>query len=215
MGIYRNGAIWTIFSQDQFSPMDTNTAFNVWNPAPSSQNFVHTAEDAISASESFTEIDQSGLNNNPDAILSVTPLWEGQYNDNPVGVFYNPFTNKWNIYNSNLVDMPWMSKFNVYFQQKSANAFIHRTSAANIAADASYIDHPLLNGSPCAQFQITYDSGINFSHRTGVFYSTSRAQWGIFNQDHQSMPVSARFHVIVSAEQIAECSDIIFVNDFE
>ncbi len=213
-GIYRNGPTWIIFNQDQFTQMDTNTAFNVWNPAPSSQNYVHTAEDAISASESFTELDRSGLNDNPNAILSVTQLWEGLYNDNPVGVFYNPFTGRWNIYNSNFVDMPWMSKFNVYYQASSANAFIHRTSDANILIDSSLIDHPLLNNSPCAQFQVTYDSGIVYPYKTGVYYNQARGQWGVFNQGGEAMEELARFHVIVSAEQIAECSDIIFADGF-
>ncbi len=213
-GIYRNDPTWIIFNQDQLTQMDTNAAFNVWNPAPSSQNYVHTAEDAISASESFTELDRSGLNDNPNAILSVTQLWEGLYNDNPVGVFYNPFTGRWNIYNSNFIDMPWMSKFNVYYQASSANAFIHRTSDANILIDSSLIDHPLLNNSPCAQFQVTYDSGIVYPYKTGVYYNQARGQWGVFNQGGEAMEELARFHVIVSAEQIAECSDIIFADGF-
>lgn len=214
-GVYDSGVAWTIFAQDQTTQMDTNTAFNVWSPAPSANSFVHTAEDAISASESFTEIDRSGLNNNPDAVLSVTQLWEGLYNDNPVGVFYSPFTNRWNIYNSNFVDMPWMAKFNVYFQPKSAHAFIHKTSDNNTSADVTYINHPLLNDSPCAQFQITYDSGVVFNPKTGVFYNQALKKWGIFNQGGELMPNSARFHVIVSAEQIAACNDVIFADGFE
>ncbi len=215
MGVYRLGSVWFIFSQDEISPVDTNTAFNVWNPAPSTQNFVHTAADAISASESFTELDRSGLNDNPDAILSVTQLWTGLYNDNPVGVFYNPVTGRWNIYNSNFVDMPWMTQFNVYYQANSNNAFIHRTSEANNILDTTLIDHPLLNNSPCAQFQITYDSGIMYPYKTGVVYNQNRGQWGVFNQGGEAMPETARFHVIISAEQIAACSDIIFADDFE
>ncbi len=214
IGVYRAGAIWEIFTQD-FSTIDINTAFNVWSPAPSGQNFIHTAEDAISASESFTELDRSGLNNNPNAILSVTQFWDGLYNDNPIGVFYNPFTGRWNIYNSNFEDMPLMAQFNVYYQTASANAFIHRTSDANTSVDATLIDHPLLNNSPCAQFQITYDSGIMYPYRTGVYYDQTNEQWGIFNQGGEAMPESARFHVIISAEQIAACKDIIFIDDFE
>ncbi len=214
LGVFRVADAWAIFTQD-FSLIETDTAFNVWNPAPSGQNFVHTASDAISATESFTELDRTGLNNNPNAILSVTQFWEGLYNDNPVGVFYNPFTSRWNIYNSNFEDMPWMAQFNVYYQESSSNAFIHQTSEANIVSDATFIDHPLLNNSPCAQFQVTYDSGIVFPHKTGVFYEQNRAQWGVFIQSGEVMPESAKFHVIVSAEQIAACNDIIFADKFE
>jgi len=215
IGVYRNDPIWMIFNQDDSSTMNTNAAFNVWNPAPSSQNYVHTASDAISASESFTELDRVGLNDNPDAILSVTQLWEGLYNDNPIGVFYNPITGRWNIYNSNFVDMPWMSKFNVYYQERSSNAFLHRTSESNIVIDSSLIDHPLLNGSPCAQFQVTYDSGIMYPYKTGVYYNQASEKWGVFNQGGEPMQELARFHVIVSAEQIAECSDVIFADGFD
>lgn len=214
LGVYRAGFAWRIFTQNQ-TAMPANATFNVWKPAPNSNNFVHTASDAISASESFTELDRSGLNDNPDAILSVTQLWDGLYNDNPVGVFYNPFTDRWNIYNSNFVDMPWMAQFNVYYQEQSSNAFIHRVSDANSNLDATWIDHPLLNNTPCAQFQVTYDSGIVFENKTGVFYNPFLKQWNIITQDGEPMPQNARFHVIVSAEQIADCKDVIFVDDFE
>jgi|GEM_PF-1221015 len=213
MGVYKDNSIWRIFTQDQ-SDMTSQVAFNVWSPAPSTNNFVHTAEDAISASESYTVLDRSGLNNKPNAILAVTQLWEGLYNDNPIGVFYNSTNGKWYIYNSNLVDMPWMASFNVYFQEASTNAFEHRAGGSNISGNYTYIDHPLLNGTPCAQFQVTHKGLSNFPFKTGVYYDSGVNKWAIFNQGLETMPSYARFHVIVSAEQIAECSDVIFANGF-
>ena len=214
MGVYRGASIWRIFTQD-LSSMDTNVAFNVWNPAPSANNYVHTATDATAANESYTELDRSGLNNNPDAIISVTQLWQEVYNDNPVGVFYNNTLGRWYIYNSNFEDMPLMAQFNVYYQTPSSNAFEHRAGGVNISGYSTYIDHPLLNGSSCAQFQITHKGISNYPYKTGVFYDSIIKQWAIFNQGGRMMPDYARFHVIVSAEQIAACKDLIFADGFE
>lgn len=215
IGVYRGTSTWRIFNEDQSTAMSTNTAFNVWNPAPSTHSFVHTATDATASNDATTELDVSGLNNNPDAILSVTQLWDGIYNNNPTGVFYNNSNNKWYIYNSNLADMPLNAQFNVYYQDASANAFVHNAKAANISGNGTYIDHPLLNNTPCAQFQVTHLGISNYPYRTGVYYDPISNRWSIFNQGLEAMPDYARFHVIVSAEQIAECNDIIFADGFE
>jgi hypothetical protein len=81
--------------------------------------------------------------------------------------------------------------------------------------DSSLIDHPLLNDSPCAQLQVTYDSGIVYPYKTGVYYNQASGKWGVIKQVGEPMEELAHFHVIVSAEQIAECSDIIFADGFE
>ena len=214
IGVWNAASSWYIFNQDPTNSMDSGTAYNVWTPAPSTHNFVHTATDASASNDATTELDMTGLNNNPDAILSVTQLF-GTYNDNPVGVFYNDNDSRWYIYNSNLADMPENAQFNVYYQDSSANAFVHSAKAANISGNGTYIDHPLLDNTPCAQFQVTQLGISNYPYRIGVFYDPISNRWSIFNQGAETMPDYARFHVIVSADQIAQCNDIIFKNAFE
>ncbi len=215
-GVFNPSTTWSIFNQD-FVQMTPGTAFNVWSPAPSNFTFVHTANNV---SESSTEVDASRLNNKPDAILSVTQLWDSSagsvYNDSPVGAFYDLFQNKWRINNSNLTAMPLNAKFNVYHQTASANAFVHKAVTANTLASITYIDHPLLNNTPCAQFQVTHVGLTINTHPLGVYYEGLNSKWGIFNQNTEDMANNAEFHVIVSAEQIEECSgDLIFADDFE
>ncbi len=56
-------------------------------------------------------IDHPLTNNNPNAILLVTPLWEGVYNNHPIGVYYT--SDGWRIFNQDFVAMPVNAKFNV------------------------------------------------------------------------------------------------------
>lgn len=208
-GVWRTGSSWTVFNQDLLD-MNVGAAFNIWSPAPSQNNFNHTAS-VTSANNAY--LDYSNLNNKPDQILSVTQIY-GLYNDNPVGVDYDPFENQWVIGNTNLVDMPTNAQFNVYHQQPSANAFKHVAVAANISSNSTLIDHPLLNGTPCAQIQVTQATSNSNPHSTGVWYTGTK--WAIYNQDQDPMTVNTRFHVIISAEQIEACNgDLIFADGFE
>lgn len=204
---------WCNFNQD-LNDMTPGASFNVWSPAPNNNNFVHIASDATPSSVSFTTLDRSGLNNSPNLILSVTQFWSGVYNDNPVGAVYNGFEGKWLIENMNDADMPENAQFNVLYQPPSANAFVHKTAATNIFGSESDIDHPLLNGTPCAQFQVTHVGVLRNPYPIGVYYTGEK--WSIFNQGGEVMAENNEFHVIVSAEQIEACNgDLIFADSFD
>ena len=79
--------------------------------------FVHRAT-AENISADNTYLDSDVINDNPDAILYVTPNWnpggEGDtYNDHPVGVWYDEDAGRWAIFNQNREAMPEGAAFNV------------------------------------------------------------------------------------------------------
>ncbi len=77
--------------------------------------FIHRAV-AATISGNTTTIDHPLSNNDPNAILIVTPNWNpaggaGVYNPNPIGVYYTG--TRWTIFNQNLVGMVTNSAYNV------------------------------------------------------------------------------------------------------
>lgn len=89
--------------------------------------FVHRATaDNISADNTY--IDNELINDNPDAILYVTQHWnpdqkdpnEGVYNENPIGVWYDPNEQRWAILNENRAEMPEGAAFNVAVMSEPA-----------------------------------------------------------------------------------------------
>jgi hypothetical protein len=79
--------------------------------------FVHRAT-SESVSSNSTYLDNRLINNNPNAILSVTQSWNpegegGTYNDHPVGVWYDAGAEQWAIFNQDRAAMPEGAAFNV------------------------------------------------------------------------------------------------------
>jgi hypothetical protein len=82
--------------------------------------------------------------------------------------------------------------------------FVHEATVGNSSGNSTYLDHPLLNGSPNAKILITQNwnpggglGGTDNPHFVGVWYSSGSDRWAIFNQDGASMPVGASFNVLV------------------
>ena len=79
--------------------------------------FVHRAT-AENVSENNTYLDSGVINDNPDAILYVTPNWnpggEGStYNDHATGVWFDAERQRWAIFNQDREPMPEGAAFNV------------------------------------------------------------------------------------------------------
>src|SRR5215203_2722099 len=105
-------AKWAVYNQD-LSPMAAGSGFHV---AVLGGGFVHQAR-AGSIAGNYTVIDNPATNNNPSAMLFVTPVYNpngassGVYNNHSVGVFYTG--GKWAIFNQDLAAMPVGAGFNV------------------------------------------------------------------------------------------------------
>ena len=114
ISVWYSGGKWRIFNQD-FAAMPVNASFNVSIPTavPGVGVFVHTATAGNSADD-YTMIDNALTNNNPNAIVVVTPggVCPCVYNNHPIGVWYTG--SQWAIFNQDIAAMPVGAAFNVY-----------------------------------------------------------------------------------------------------
>ena len=112
-----NRSKWAVFNQDR-EPMSSNTVFDVSVlEEPGADVLVHRATPANTV-ENGTYVDSLLTNQNPDAVLSITPNWNpgggaGIYNNHPVSVLYDAEEAKWVILNQDLGLMPEGAAFNV------------------------------------------------------------------------------------------------------
>ena len=205
ISVYYAGGKWRIFNQD-LATMPTNTAFNVLVLVPQSATFVHKATSANSTGH-VTDIDHPLSNNDPNAIVFITPNWNpggvgGTYNNHNIGVYYegSPI-NKWSIFNQDIATMPNDAAFNVLIPHPDASVFVHKATTANTSGHITTIDYPLTNNKPNAILLVTPNwnpgnvGGTYNNHPIGVYYTGGK--WTIFNQDFAAMPPNAAFNVIV------------------
>jgi hypothetical protein len=202
---------WYIFNEG-ITNFNTNASFNVSKFASNGNTFMH----AVSImGENNSTINNSTLNTQSGAILQVTQHWTGVYNPHPFSVLY---LGAWVIINNDLAEMPVNSNFNVYYQDRSKSAFVHTAKGLNIFNTFTLIDHPLINGVPCAQIQVTQNSDLGVFNNSpiGLYYNSTFEQWAIINQNVTPMPENAAFHVLINPEQIELCSNpLLFMDGFE
>ena len=210
---------WALRTEDLAAFPDASSV-NVFAPAAGNGSFQHVVS-AGNISGFTTQLNDAGLNNQPNRVLLVTRDSKDPggtiYDDpHPVGVFYFAFGGPGNWFISHLdsTTMNAGGTFHVYWQEPSANAFVYTAAGAAISGNTSEIDHPLLNGRACARFHVTQVFGGTLNpHQIGVYYTGAR--WAIFNQDGAAMPDQAQFHVVIDAQQVFECSDVIFADGFD
>jgi len=210
--IYYASGFWRVFNENVAVDILTDAAFYVSRYASVINTFEHTATDS---GLNNTVLDYSALNNNPNLIMSVTQNWIGTYNPHMIGLTY--LFGRWVIINLDLANIPSNSNFNVYYQPRSKSAWVHRATAGNSVANLTFLDHPEINGVGCANIQVTQSAvqGVFNDHVIGLVYSGFTGVWSIYNQNGSAMPENAEFHVIISPEQIAECQDVIFKDNFD
>jgi len=123
-GVFYSTALnkWCIYNQSGVSDdMDENLEFNIIVPKGNTdyEHLVHTV-DGNNTSNQWTYLNDPDLNNNPDAIIFITQVWNpggtanGVYNNHNVGVQYKS-NNRWCIYNEDGANLPLGASFNVIF----------------------------------------------------------------------------------------------------
>lgn len=221
-GVYLAGEVWRIFSQD-FAHIPVGAHFNIFAPEPGNGVFSHVSNTG-NVSGWNTRIDHPMLDNQPDKFVLVTQNWTvggaNVYNAHPVGVFYDGIegAGHWLVAN---IDQPIGESmqmdvgFNIYTQPRSPNAFLAEASPATVTGQVLTLTHPLLDGTPCAQLQVTRNAtGTRISEHFDVRYDDTRQRWTILHHD-APMPVDARFFVLVDPHQIAFCRGDLFRDGFE
>lgn len=216
-GIYYFGGKWRLFNEDTTSPMPLNAAYNLFVPAAGGGTFRHVSS-AANTSGYVTRIDDSSVNNLPDRIILVTQNWSAGssiYNAHPIGLNYLPTSGggEWRIVNIDLASggtMPVGAGFDVYAQQASPNAL--RVSATT-AGNSIELDHPLINGAPCARVHATrLIAGTPVPNNFDVYYAGS-GRWRIFS--YSPLQIGNEFNVVIDPAQTFDCTDRIFANGFQ
>jgi hypothetical protein len=206
---------------EDLSAFPDDARYNLFSPAYGMGQFRHvvTAGNIVGDATSLTA---AGLDNEPDRIVlatrdSLDPNTTIYDDVHPFGVFYFSFGGPGNWFVSHLdaTAMGAGGGYHISWQEPSANAFVHTATAGNSSGDYTVLDHPLLNGHRCARFQMTPGiGGATFNaHQSGIFYFGDR--WAIYNQDFSGIPSGTQFNVVIDAQQVFECSDVIFANGFE
>ena len=174
------------------------------------QQFIHTATKANnSGNGDATWLDIPELNNNPSAIIFVTPeLVDGiNLNPHPIGVYY--FQKKWNIFNLDQRVIPEDARFNVvYFKRPDPNHFLYTIKQEDIQRDgAALINHPALNGNPNAQGRFLnswgYEAGVPVTNRDEVNfqYNAAAGKWAIANINKKSLFAQVAYNIIIFTEE--------------
>jgi hypothetical protein len=167
------------------------------------KSFVHEATIANGAGNYVTYLDDPMLNGHPEAIVLATPNWNppgggGVYNNHPIGVWYNPFEEKWTVFNQDFAPILDGSSFNI----RVGSGFLHQANPSNISSHVTTIDNPLSNNNPTAKVVVTPVwingvGGVYVNHNIGVYYWAAQGKWAIYNQDIAPMPNKALFHVLI------------------
>lgn len=150
-----------------------------------------------------------------DWIVLVTQNWNpppstGVYNNAAITLRYE--SDRWRIRNIGPDPIPENAAFNVYLQPPSPNAFQLPVGGRSSFVD---IDHPLLNGEPCAIVVVTpvFD---NAPHDLVYAGGPSVGRWRIRRNAVTPWPAQAWFNVMVSARQRDECRfGTMFADGFE
>lgn len=193
--------------QERADPPDKAVPEGRSTGAKGAATFVHrTAPQNTNANSTY--LDHPSANDNPDAFVLITPVWEPEgsevNNARPIGVWYNVERARWAIYNQDLSLMPSGAVFNVTVSEQPGGAlFVHRVASEEVPDNTTYLDHPLTNGEPEAILQVTPNwnpggrGGVYDDHPVGTFYDPDEKKWAVFNQDAAPMPNGAAFNVAV------------------
>lgn len=165
-----------------------------------------SSKENISCNSDCVVMDIPELNNNPEAIIWVTPVIDDGLNLNPhpIGVYF--FENQWRIFNTDQEAMPPGAKFTVdYVTRPDANHFRYVVTNDLLQSDgSSVIDHPALNNNPRAQFNYFHNwnpseqPGDKNRNEVSVNYNGDSGKWFISNTNKINLVPGDAYNIIIS-----------------
>ena len=184
-------------------------------PAPpvGPTQFTHEAspQNAIGA---LTTLDHPQLNDNPYALMMVTPTANagGVASDAPprapVGLAYLAAGGRWVITTQDGSPMDHGHQFQVELLTDPERSFFHENDEDTRfgVPSATVLDHPLLNDNPLARLFVTqYQNNgddvarlVRNEDEVSVLYNGVIDRWMIVNQNQRLIPLGARFSVFVA-----------------
>jgi hypothetical protein len=170
-------------------------------------SFIHRATDENSRGD-YTYIRDPSIDGDASAIVLVSPgtgredIGGASYGHN-IGVWYEPASRRWAIFNQDLAPVPEGSTFEVVVPRAS-ETFVHEAEPSNTAGHYTYLDNRLTNGEPEAVLTVTQNwnpgggRGVYNDHPVGTQYDANLQEWAVYNRDGARMPEGAAFNVAVS-----------------
>lgn len=171
------------------------------------QQFTHTAaKETISCNYDCTILDVAGLNNNPAAVIFVTPVLDKgvTQNPHPIGAYY--FKNKWNIFNLDGKPIPEGAKFKVeYFTSPDDSHFQYSFTRADIQPDGSaLIDDWHFNNNPTVRFNyfLSWDpatqGAITNREEITIQYNAAAGKWSVSNNNNKPMVARVTYNIAIT-----------------
>ena len=214
VGSWEFSGAWSLYNKNPLIPMPIGARYNVFAAGAGSGVSRHVTT-ADSVSGAFSTLP---LTDNSDMIVLAMQNYNAGSANNPhhTGVLYFGIagTGSWKVGNlDSTQNMPVGVGFSIYAQLPSPNVFRVTATPGNHSGSILRLDHPLLNGNPCAQPVITrvftHADGGNFD----MEYVSSGGYWQVF--DYNGMPSGSQFHVLVNPAQAETCGGEIFSDEFE
>ncbi|ODU41164.1 choice-of-anchor Q domain-containing protein [uncultured Aquimonas sp.] len=188
--------------------MAQNVTVNLFAPIGTSTNgvFQHLASGSNTLDGSSL-IDWSPINGQPDRILLATQATPFGTPFHPGAVVLSYVGNRWNLVSADGSNFVTNTRWNLYSQLPSPQAFVHEVRADNRnGSSGSLIGHPRLDGVACAQIQVMPLAGSSAAGSiVDVEYLPTLGRHQLFS-NNGALPLGARFHVLILPEQIEDCA---------
>lgn len=158
VGLWYDGLGWLIYNEMTGQAMPANTKFNIlivsegaadFGAGISGFSFQHTVNASNKAGFSGLHtsfIEHPSTNNSDEKFLFFNPNWQGKYNTNAMGLWFD--NQRWVIFNQNLQEVPDGFRCNMLSVQKSFSTFFdvnNRTVKSFDQQNTSFYD---LNDRP-------------------------------------------------------------------
>jgi hypothetical protein len=194
---------WSILNENDSAP-PVGASFNVFvEPKKSGPAFQVTAG-STNTSGDTVYADSKTTNDKPDAILQATQVWNGAYNDNVAGVYYDTSADEWGVFNEGDEAMAAGTEYNVLVGNVGGgtSGTLDGTSGT-IGADSEHYTSTVTNGDsntfvldtpnwdPDGTCGCVYDTSP-----TGVWYFTSDGGIAVFNESQANMETGVDFNLL-------------------
>ncbi len=184
-------------------------AFSV-SSAYAQQQFTQTVTKANkNCNSTCSVIDLPALNNNPAAVIVITPIGNAaSLNPHPIGAYYM-YLKKWSVFNLDGAAITEGAKYDVqYFADSGPDRFVYMVPRQVHLSDIPYIDREGLNGNPNAQmrlFPTSHPTHGAFYNRDDVKveYDAKAGKWFVANLNGKPVPWESVYNVFLSPGGVA------------
>lgn len=211
---------WSLLSDDGTN-LPAATGFTLLQMATGSAAGTHVATAGNNFSFSGTSLGATWASLPSDWIFLVSATrgagLSATSNPHPFGAAY--LNGAWRVVNTDAAAMPNGAAFVVYAQAPSRNAFLHTISAASLVTPVvSVLDHPALNGVPCANPHVAVNgNGQQPTPLVSARYEPSLQRWYLMNASPSiAMSLGNRYAIVIDPRASADfCRGPLFENSFE